>query len=206
MKTRIIIFAKAPLAGFAKTRLIPAMGASGAAELARHMLLHTVKAALSSEADTVELCMTPHPHDEAWAQMSLPKDLILTDQGSGDLGERLARAAQRGLSQNEAVLLIGTDCPSMDAEELSLALAALLQNSAVLIPTFDGGYALLGLRRFEARLFQDIRWSTDHVFQETLERIKALNWSFTLRPMLHDIDEPDDLHWLPECFSTNGTL
>jgi len=194
--TRIVIFAKAPQPGFAKTRLIPALGADGAAQLARDMLAHTVQAALAADIGPVELCATPAIHEPAWQDVSLPADVRVSTQCSGDLGIRLAEAAQRALGRGEAVLLLGTDCVEMDAELLRAAAQELQQHDAVIHGTSDGGYALLGLKRFSPFLFDDIPWSTDEVASATLDRLGQLGWSVYVGQMLHDVDEPQDLPYL----------
>ncbi|MGE0099339.1 MAG: TIGR04282 family arsenosugar biosynthesis glycosyltransferase [Hydrogenophaga sp.] len=195
---RIVIFAKAPVAGLAKTRLIPALGAQRAARLAAKMLNHAVEQALASEVGPVELCVTPAPQDPMWAGR-LPRHAALTfsDQGDGDLGERMARAARRTLEAGRPVLLMGTDCPALTAERLRSASEALMTSDAVMIPATDGGYVLLGLRRFAVSLFHDIAWSTEHVAAATRDRLCALGWPLNEKAPLHDIDEPDDLRWLP---------
>ena len=109
----------------------------------------------------------------------------------------MARATQRVLENGEPVLLIGTDCPELGAARLQQAALALPHTDAVLFPTFDGGYALLGLNRFHPALFAGIAWSTDSVAAETLSRLGQLGWTVQSHPMLHDIDEPGDLNWLP---------
>jgi rSAM/selenodomain-associated transferase 1 len=197
----IIVFAKAPVAGFAKTRLIPALGATGAARLATLMLKHAVEQALASEVGTVEVCVTPAPEDPIWSGL-LPHhtSLSMSDQGHGDLGERMARAAERALDAGHAVLLMGTDCPDLSAERIRLAAASLLTSDAALVPAFDGGYVLLALNRFDASLFRDIVWSTSSVARVTRSRMDLLDWSLTTLSTLHDIDEPDDLRWLPEAW------
>ena len=209
---RIIVFAKAPRPGLAKTRLIPALGAAGAAALAARMLAHTLDQALASGVGEVELCAAPAPGDAMWQGVELPEGLVLTAQGEGDLGERMARAAQRAGEAGEAgkagkadeagescagVILIGTDCPALDAACLRRAARALHETEAVIAPTADGGYALLGLRRFDASVFADIAWSTPTVAATTLARLDALGWSCTRLPLVHDIDEPADLVHLP---------
>lgn len=193
---RTVIFAKAPLPGLAKTRLIPALGAQGAADLARRMLLRAVQEAYSANVGPVELCVTHAPTDEVWRTLPLPAALQWTEQGEGDLGERMARAAQRVLDCGEAVLLTGTDCPELKAAQLQQAAGALQRCDATLVPAFDGGYVLLGLKRFHRSLFEGIAWSTDSVAKETVQRLKQLEWSVQTLPMLHDIDEPADLKWL----------
>jgi rSAM/selenodomain-associated transferase 1 len=194
---RIIIFAKAPQPFFAKTRLIPALGAVGASELAHRMLLQTMQQALLSSAQEIELCTTPAIDDESWNGIPIDSRIIATEQGSGDLGERLARASARASAAGQSVLLVGTDCPALDAGVLQTAIAALSTHDSVLIPTFDGGYALLGFRHFHPTLFQGIAWSTASVAGQTEQRIQALSWTLQILPMLHDIDEPGDLQWLP---------
>ncbi len=201
---RILIFAKAPVAGLAKTRLIPSLGAQGAAELARRMLAHTLEQALSAGVGPVELCVTPSPPDPAWQAFSAPASVTWSDQGDGDLGARMARAAQRSDASGEAVLLIGTDCPALDATQLRVAAQSLETFDAALVPSSDGGYVLLGLKRFHASLFKDIVWSTDTVARETLLRLQQLGCRVHIYPGVHDIDEPADLQWLPPAWRISG--
>lgn len=194
--TRIIIFAKAPLPGFAKTRLIPVLGAEGAAELAQQMLFNTLREAAAARIGAVELCVTPAIHDPAWCAMQLPAGITISDQGAGDLGARLARAAKRALDKAEPVLLIGTDCVEMSSDLLREAAQGLQCHDAVMHGTLDGGYALLGLKRFDPFLFSDMPWSTDAVAGITLARIEQLGWVVHVGRMLHDVDEPQDLKYL----------
>ncbi len=195
---RIVIFAKAPLPGLAKTRLIPALGALGAADLARQLLAHRLEAALAAEVGPVELCVTPPAAESVWRTFPVPKAVQWSDQGEGDLGARMARAARRTLAAGEPILLIGTDCPALDATELQHAASALQHADATLVPAFDGGYVLLGLNRFHPALFSGIAWSTNTVAAETMRRFHALDWTVHRRPTLHDIDEPADLQYLPD--------
>jgi len=193
---RTIIFAKAPQAGFAKTRLIPALGAQGAADLARQMLFSTLHAALEAEVGTVELCVTPDISDAAWQGIALPEGIVISTQGAGDLGERMARAAQRAVRAGGQVLLVGTDCVEMSASLLREAAHVLNTHDAIIHGTLDGGYALLGLKQFSALLFDDMPWSTDAVASTTLSRIGQLGWNVKVGSVLHDVDEPQDLEYL----------
>lgn len=197
MATRIVIFAKAPVAGLAKTRLIPALGAEQAAQLARRMLLHTLQQAQAARVGPVELCVTPGPSDPAWANLPPVNGVAWTVQPEGDLGARMAAAAERALAGSEHVLLIGTDCPELDAARLQHAARLLGHSDAALYPTFDGGYALLGLRRFNPRPFVRMPWSTTEVAARTIECFRTLGWRLTVSGAVHDIDEPADLRWLP---------
>jgi rSAM/selenodomain-associated transferase 1 len=193
-RARIVIFAKAPVARKAKTRLIPALGEEGAARLAREMLADTVREAVATGLE-VELCATPAPSDAEWEPF-LPR-IATSDQGEGDLGERLTRAAARVIGAGENILLIGTDCPGLGREGLRAAADALSNSDAVLHPAQDGGYVLLGLRRFEPSIFSEIAWSTASVAAQTIARIEALGWSLSMRETLQDIDEPEDLTHIP---------
>ncbi|OGS98549.1 MAG: hypothetical protein A3F73_07925 [Gallionellales bacterium RIFCSPLOWO2_12_FULL_59_22] len=191
--TRIIIFAKAPQPGFAKTRLIPALGMKESAELAQRMLLNTLHEAMDAGIGAVELCVTPAIRHSVWRGIRLPAGIEISDQGEGDLGKRLAQAAQRALDSGDRVLLIGTDCVEMSAALLCEAALALCEHDAVIHGTADGGYALLGLRKFSSLLFEDIPWSTAAVAALTIARIGQLGWSMHVGQMLHDVDEPQDL-------------
>lgn len=195
---RIIIFAKCPQPGFAKTRLIPALGEAGAAQLATRMFDAAIAKANEAGIGAVELCVTPDVTDRAWREMKWPPDLTVTSQGDGDLGARMARAAKRAIDRGEAPLLIGTDCIELDVARIREAGKALSRAGVVINPTFDGGYALLGLTHFHPTLFADIAWSTDTVAQTTIDRIAALGWPLRIGDKLHDIDEVADLVWLPE--------
>lgn len=189
--TRVVVFAKAPVPGQAKTRLIPLLGEAGAADLAAGMLASTIAEAIAADLE-VELCATPPPHAPAWKPF-LPANISVTDQGSGDLGERLARAAARVIGAGKDVLLVGTDCPALDAGRLNDAAAQLRTHDAVIHPAEDGGYVLLGLARFDASVFAGIAWSTGSVAEATVARIEALGWSLFVGDTFRDIDEPADL-------------
>ena len=199
--TRIIIFAKAPQPGAVKTRLIGALGAEGAASLARTMLSHTLQQALAAGVDGIELCMSPAPADPAWNGISLPDGVECTAQGDGDLGERMDRAVQRVLSLHRGpVLLIGTDCPTLGSDVLRHAAQQLAEHDAVLLPASDGGYVLIGLQAPCPEIFAQMVWSTSSVATETLKRLAAVSLRVWLGPTFHDIDEAADLVHLPSDF------
>lgn len=195
--TRILIFAKAPWPGLAKTRLVPVLGMAGAARLAERMLIHTIDAAQSADIGPVELCAEPVFSDPVWRGLELPLDLSVTAQGPGNLGARMARAAKRCLDRHERALLIGTDCPALDAQALRDAALMLETHQAVMHPAHDGGYVLLGLAVYDPSLFLDIPWSTPQVAALTQERLTALGWRIAIGRTLADIDEPADLDRLP---------
>ena len=200
--TRIVIFAKAPQPGSVKTRLIPALGADGAAKLARCLLAHTLSQALAADVGEVELCMSPAPTDLAWQGIAIDNAVKQTAQEGGDLGARMARAVRRVSSQTQSpdrsVLLIGTDCPDLTSPLLKQAAQQLQMHDAVLLPAHDVGYVLLGLKSPCPELFTDMPWSTSVVAAETLRRMAMLKLSVWQGSKLHDIDEAADLQHVPD--------
>jgi rSAM/selenodomain-associated transferase 1 len=195
----LLILAKAPEAGFAKTRLIPALGAHTAAELARRLLDHTVEQALQTEAFCHrELCVTPCAQHHAFT----PYDgrLALTTQTQGELGSRMHLAFERILQHHDGAILIGTDAPALRAEHLDQAAHDLQQYDAVFVPALDGGYALIGLKQAWSHLFADITWSSAAVMQQTRERLCSLGLRWHEYPAVADIDRAQDLAHLPEHF------
>ena len=188
---RICIFAKAPVAGQAKTRLAPVLGLDGAAALARQMLEQTCLQAGAVAGAEVQLCTSPGPDDPSWSGL-LPPGVFATAQGDGDLGARLAGVARRVIDEGDCPVLIGSDCPALGSARLAAACAMLDRNDAFVHPTEDGGYALLALRRFSPLLFSEIAWSGPEVLAQTVARLSRLGWRYAIGEVLRDIDEPAD--------------
>lgn len=193
-----VVFAKAPLSGQAKTRLAGALGADGAARLAERFLRHALAEAQSAALGPVELCITP---DEAspWVQaLAAQAGVPVVGQGSGDLGQRMARALVRMQARTGQALLLGTDAPALDAARLRGAARALADADAVFVPTHDGGYALVGLAIAPpAALFEDLSWSHAGVMQAARERAATCGLRVIELATVHDIDTPADLVHLP---------
>lgn len=203
LPSRLIIFTKYPEVGKAKTRLIPKLGAQGATDLHRRLAEHTLRQAL-------DYCDRPHSNsscqleirfsggDKAQMQTWLGHDRRYTPQGSGDLGDRMARAFQTAFDEGDrAVVIVGTDCPAVDSQVFSEAFSQLHQADLVLGVAQDGGYYLIGLRKSFPELFQNIPWSTETVLQDTLKIAQNLGLTIALLPTLPDIDRPEDLQYLP---------
>lgn len=197
MSTLVIVFAKAPVPGLAKTRLAPALGQAGAAALAQRMLHHALAQAKAADIGPVELCAAPDVTHPALRAAAAEHGARLTEQGAGDLGLRMHRAFARSLASNRCALLIGTDAPSLDAAVLREASNALHDHDAVFVPALDGGYALVGQRRADPRWFSDMSWSHDGVMEQTRERLRAAAARWAELPPVADIDEPADLAHLP---------
>ncbi|MBL8341133.1 MAG: TIGR04282 family arsenosugar biosynthesis glycosyltransferase [Rubrivivax sp.] len=197
--------AKAPVPGLAKTRLVPALGAEGAARLAGRFLAHALREALAAGCGPVTLSCAPDARHPAFAPWAGDPRLRLEDQAAGDLGERMAAAFENAFARAPAVLLFGTDAPALDAALLVRAAAALKGKEApdaVFVPTPDGGYVLAGLARralpraWDA-LFRDMPWSTADVMRQTRQRLAGLGAHVLELPPLADVDEPADLVHVP---------
>lgn len=197
--TPIVVMAKAPVAGYAKTRLAPALGAEGAARLAARLLDHTLAQALAAGVGPVTLAAAPsaaHPAFDRWR----PLPITIADQGDGDLGQRMARAIVAARAGTQRVLLAGSDAPAVDAGVFAAAARALEDHDAVVVPALDGGYALIGVARPADALFAGIAWSTPEVMAATRERLRALRWRHAELAPVADVDEPADLAALPADF------
>ncbi len=195
MSNRLIIFTRYPEPGKAKTRLIPALGAEAAADLHRQMTERTLtQVKLLQQSYSVDVEVWFAGGDRVQMQTWLGLDLIYQSQPEGDLGDRMAQAFQTEFDSGvKAAIIIGTDCPELTDVLLTKAFQALQHTDLVLGPATDGGYYLIGLRRMVPELFKMIPWSTDRVFQQTVDIASNLNLSLATLPALTDVDRPDDL-------------
>lgn len=193
MDNCLIIFTRYPEAGKAKTRLIPALGAAGAAELHRQMTEAAIAQAKRLR-ETVDIVVYFTGATTEQMQQWLGSELLYRSQGAGDLGDRLTQAFQTAFDQGyRSVVTIGTDCPALSVDVLSTAFQSLVEKDVVLGATTDGGYYLVGLRCPVPELFADIAWSTEVVFQQTIAIAQNLKLEIAHLPILSDIDRPEDL-------------
>lgn len=194
-QARLILFTRYPEPGRTKTRLIPALGAQGAAALQRRMSEAIVGRMLQFAANhpvrlEIRYADGSQQDMEDWLSCDIP---CLT-QGEGDLGERLHRAFTQGFAQgDQAVVIIGADCPTLTPALFAQAFAALAQKEMVLGPALDGGYYLVGLTQPVPSLFSDIPWGSGEVLAATLRQAKTLNLSPLFLEPLADVDRPKDL-------------
>jgi rSAM/selenodomain-associated transferase 1 len=189
----IIVFAKAPLAGEAKTRLAPLLGAAGAARLQARLLERALRTALAARLGPVELHCDPHAGHSFFEALSRRHRIRLRAQRGRDLGERMSRALRRALRAHRAALLIGSDCPALRPADLRRAARLLAGGAdAVFAPAEDGGYALVGLRRVSDAVFSDLAWGTADVMRRTRERLAGLGWRWRELRTLWDVDRPED--------------
>jgi hypothetical protein len=188
--TEIAVFARAPVPGAAKTRLIPALGAAGAADLHRLMVRRTLATACAATLGPVTLWRAADPQHAFFAECARDFHVALADQCDGDLGARMGDAFAQACGP---LLLIGTDCPMLTPDHLVACAAALSVNDAVFLPAEDGGYALVGARRRIAGIFEHMPWGTAAVMAETRARLARLGLRWAEPAIVWDVDEPADL-------------
>lgn len=192
----LIIFTRYPESGTTKTRMIPALGAEGAAKLQRQMTEHTLMQGknLQNKIQSLSIAIYFAGGDRVLMTNWLGSDLVYHQQSEGDLGEKMKSAlAESFMAGFEKVIMIGTDCPDLDRFILDRAFQQLDRNDLVLGPTEDGGYYLIGLNRLIAELFIGISWSTAEVLAQTQAIASKLHLNVSYLPILHDIDRPEDL-------------
>jgi len=190
---RIVVFAKAPRPGTVKTRLIPLLGEEGAAVLHARLVERTLSTARAAAIGAVDLFCAPDVEDAFLRSCAVRYGIHLEKQSDGDLGARMLHAFQITLARVPFVILIGTDCPILTAEHLRKARRKLAADKdAVIAPTEDGGYALIGLKRCDRNLFTGISWGTSSVITETRARLLGGGWQWEELEELWDVDRPED--------------
>jgi len=192
----VVVMAKAPRAGEAKTRLSPPLAPAECAALAACLFADVAAAALAV-APALFVAYAPADGREALEALlpPLPRDRWLEQRGEG-LGERLASATESVFGRGFGpVAVVGTDSPTLPPEYLTVALAALARGEADLAlgPAEDGGYYLLALRRPEPRLFEQVEWGTPRVYAQTARNAARLSLRLAELPRWYDVDTPADL-------------
>lgn len=192
METRVQVFAKAPVAGEVKTRLIPRLGAAGAAALHSTLVERSLRTALDAAVGPVELWCAPARTHPAFRPL-IVAGVHTRNQGEGDLGTRMQRALADAQNASSAAILIGSDCPALGVKDLREAATALNEGlDAVFTPVEDGGYALIAVRRADKALFEGIAWSSDTVMEQTRVRMTGLGWHWRELALRWDVDRPED--------------
>ena len=191
--TVVIVFARAPAPGAVKTRLNPLLGPEEAAALHARLVERTLETARTAAFSRIELHGTPGVDDPFFRSCAGRFAAVLVAQAGDDLGARMRSAFESALARHPCALLVGTDCPALTARHLRQAERALRDGSdAVLVPCEDGGYALIGLKRVDAKLFEGIAWGSDRVMAETRVRLKQRGWTWRELETLWDVDRPED--------------
>ena len=195
-----MVFCKAPEPGEVKTRLSASFEDRGmdgdqiAAKIHEHLALHSLRRIIKNKAVPVQLWCSPNKNHSFFKQCKKDFELELKDQGEGGLGERMLNAYKETLSDNDCVVVIGTDCPALNSSTVEQAFT-LLHNKkcSVIGPAEDGGYFLLGLSENQPEMFKDIPWGSSQVFAETIKRASGRVNELS---ELWDVDRPEDLQRL----------
>ena len=185
----IAVFAKAPVAGEVKTRLMATLGPKGAARLHQALVERALATALAARLGPVALWCAPETSHPFFLWCAKRFGVELRRQQGCDLGERMHHAFEQAAGP---LLLIGSDCPALGPSDLVAAAETLRHDDAVFVPAEDGGYVLVGLSRADARVFANVPWSTARVMACTRERLRDAGLRWRELPELWDVDRPDD--------------
>ena len=187
-KNALLIFIRNPELGKVKTRLAKDLGAEEALRIYQKLLDHTRNIVLKTAAACYLYYSDFIDKEDAWSNVDFKKFL----QPQGDLGDRMLKAFDHALTENDAAIIIGSDCPGLTETILQTAFNQLKNNDFVIGPAMDGGYYLLGMKKLAPRLLLDMTRSTDKVFEETVRRMEQMGASYYVLPVLSDIDYAED--------------
>ena len=191
----IQIFARPPIEGQVKTRLIADLGERLATDIYRYCLDYTINLARQSGIE-FQIWLSEESDDPVFQG----QDCRL--QKGADLGSRMLQAISSQLRQqtsaNAKVILIGSDCLDMTKHHLQQAIEALGRNDMVLLPALDGGYALIGCRRIEAQIFANVAWGSGDVYGQTLRNAGELGYQVLSLETVRDIDTLRDVNHYAE--------
>lgn len=200
----VITFCKYPVDGNVKTRIAKTMGNEFAVRIYKLFAERTFEGLLKTDEVTSYIFYSEKEDREKIKKWAGPEFLLEIQEGN-DLGEKMYNAFKKVIDRGSSkTIIIGTDIPDMSSDIIKKALLALNNSDVVIGPGNDGGYYLLGMKKLHKNLFTDIEWNSNSVLQATLEKISALNLSYSMLPELIDIDTDEDLReWLAKD-STNG--
>jgi rSAM/selenodomain-associated transferase 1 len=191
---RLLILVRAPRTGQAKTRLIPALGAAGAARLHERLTRHCLQTLAPSLHWRTELHCEPGINDPLFSAVAQEFRVERYAQVPGDLGQRMFGALSAACQRSRFAVLVGTDCPALTACDVRTAFARLeAGDDAVIGPAEDGGYYLIGLRRVDPGIFAGIAWGGHKVLEATRECLKRCRWRWSELEARWDVDRPADL-------------
>ena len=196
MKKAIIIMAKVPEAGKVKTRLQPALTSNESAELATAFLQDTENKA-KTITDNLIVAFSPINKKNELENILQHKPFLIEQRGD-NLGEKMFNAFKFAFeASSDAVVMIGTDSPTFPADHIEQAFEFLdLETDVVLGKTEDGGFYLIGLRKLDTQIFENVSWSSDETFEQVWKNTMDLGLHLREVPSWYDVDEPEDLEKL----------
>lgn len=191
-ETRVAVFAKAPVPGEVKTRLVPALGADRAATLHEALARRALETASAARVGRVELWCSPDSRHPFFARCAEEFGVALREQHGRNLGERMAGAFRAALCDNAALVLVGSDCPALRSGTVRDAARALETHDAVIAPAEDGGYVLVGLSGPDGGIFEGVEWGGSKVLAQTRARLERAGMTWKELDTFWDIDRPED--------------
>jgi len=180
----LIIFIKNPVRGTVKTRLANSIGDEAAYQAYLMMLKHTRDICLETDVEKYLFYSDGIVDDDIWDASIFHK----MSQYGKNLGKRMIHAVSYVLTIHDAAIIIGSDCAELTSDILRKAFNGINRADAVIGPSYDGGYYLLGLKKFEKYFFTDIEWSTDLVYEQTMTKLKSRSKSVVILDQLNDVD------------------
>lgn len=190
---QLCIFAKAAVPGEVKTRLIPSLGAEGAALLHAALVERAIETAQRCDRVELVLCGAPDASHSFFLDCAEDFGVELTSQGEGDLGVRMLSALSRGLASADRCAILGSDCPSVTPKDIHRAFDALDSHDVALIPAEDGGYVLIAVKRTDMAMFDHIDWGTATVFAQQCDQLSKCDLRTWIGETRWDVDVPEDL-------------
>lgn len=187
----LIVFVKNPVLGEVKTRLAASLGEHRALDIYNELLEITRENITNLGCQKHVFFGSFIEDDVIWEEAFLSKNI----QDGDGLGERMESAFYRIFrSESDPVkaVLIGSDCPELTSVNINQAFELLDTNDVVLGPALDGGYYLIGMKKNHPAIWLEIDWSTDRVYQQTIDKINKFNLSYSVLPVLQDIDTQED--------------
>lgn len=187
----IVMFARAPVKGQVKTRLIPALGEQGALDMHMKLMNRQIEVLNNFELCPIQLWVDQFQEHAVFKTF---KGEVKLQKGAG-LGEKMLHAAEDVLRGSTKVVIIGSDCPGIDKGYLELALLELDKsaNDVVLGPALDGGYVLIAMKYPHREIFQNIDWGSEYVLEQTINKLDHYGLGYSTLPALRDIDTAEDL-------------
>jgi rSAM/selenodomain-associated transferase 1 len=189
----ILVFAKAPVAGQVKTRLVPYVTAGQATSLYEELTRDRLRMCTTADLCDVQLWCSPDTGHPFFSDCRQRYGVQLHAQTGNDLGERMSAAMQTMLGRYNKVIIIGTDAPALDINTIDAVVKQLGHSDIVLVPAEDGGYVLLAASRHQQGLLVDVPWGTKSVLASTVRNIERLGLSYSLLGECWDVDRPEDL-------------
>lgn len=201
----VLLFAKAPIWGTVKTRLAASVGRQDALRIYKFLAERQMAAIRSTRLPCVVWTTPPGHEDEVASWLHGAMDVRL--QPEGDLGERMSHACEQAFADGApGVILVGTDCPDLDADRLGTMATHVAEGRFVLQPADDGGYVAFGLPKPCIAAFQDVAWSTATVCETTIRILRSLDENPTVLESLSDIDTWDDWEACQDWFPSLGGI